>query len=403
MPDETDEAQYQRGAALQRDGRYAEAIDVYRPLASRVLTVNLATNLGVCLGETGEVAQAIHYLGLAVGHRPGQPDVLCKLGRVYGEAGEVALAEQAYLDALSAAPEDKAAQLALGGIYLSCGRYGEGWPLMETRAELHPDVVPPVSVPYPQWRGEPIADKSILVWVEQGFGDKIQFARFVNTLKARGARRVSLGCSPSLIRLFSTLAGGDVLISIGVGAVAEVARHDFWTRYLSLPGHLGITLENLPSEPYLAAPADRRALWAGFGAGARVGLAWKASPTGFNGANKGLPDALARRLLDLGAISLHPEDTGAKDFADTAAIVEGLDLVVSIDTSAAHLAGAMGKPCWTLLPAIHCDWRWLRDRTDSPWYPTMRLYRQTTPGDWTGVVEQVIADLDAADLGLGAA
>jgi ADP-heptose:LPS heptosyltransferase len=135
-------------------------------------------------------------------------------------------------------------------------------------------------------------------------------------------------------------------------------------------------------------------------------VAWRASPTGFNGANKGLPDGLAQRLLDLGAISLDPADTGAADFADTAAIIEGLDLVISIDTSVAHLAGAMGKACWTLLPAIRCDWRWLRDRTDSPWYPTMRLYRQTRPGDWTATVEQVIADLGSAGLarrGLGAA
>lgn len=406
MPDETDEELYQRGLALQKADRFDEAVAIFRPLARRVLTFKLAVNLGASLVEIGDFRGAVHYLKLAADHRPDDANLGRMLGRAYGEAGEVALAEQAYRKVLAADPHDKFAQLALAGVYLSSGRYAEGWPLLAPRVELHPRVVPPVALAFPEWRGEPIAGKSILVWVEQGFGDKIQFARFTNTLKARGARRVSLGCSPSLTALFSTLAGVDDLIPIGIGASTEVTRHDFWSRYLSLPEHLGITLENLPAEPYLAASADRRARWAGFSRGARVGLTWRASPTGFNGANKGLPDDLARRLLDAGCVSLQPEDTGAADFADTAAIIEGLDLVVSIDTSVAHLAGAMGKPCWTLLPAIHCDWRWLRDRTDSPWYPTMRLYRQTTPRDWTATVDQVIADLTAAGLGgrgLGAA
>ena len=124
-----------------------------------------------------------------------------------------------------------------------------------------------------------------------------------------------------------------------------------------------------------------------------VGLVWQASPTGFNAANKGLPRAVAQRLLDRGAISLQPEDTGAADFADTAAIIARLDLVISIDTAVAHLAGAMGKPCWTLLPYVHCDWRWLRDRGDSPWYPGMKLYRQAQPQDWSQTLDQVLADL----------
>lgn len=398
MPDETDEEQYQRGLALQRDGRFGEAADIYLALARRVLTVKLATNLGIALSEIGEFRQAIHYLKLASDHRPDDAGLTRMLGRAYGEAGEVALAEQAYLKALAADPGDASAQLALGGVYLSVGRYAEGWPLIGARVALNPDVVPPLALPYPEWRGEPLDGRSILIWVEQGFGDKIQFARFAGILKARGAGRVSLGCSPGLTHLFSTLAGVDTLIPIGVGASAEVARHDYWSRYFSLPEHLRITLQTLPAEPYLAAPTDRRAAWAGFAGGARVGLAWRASPTGFNGANKGLPDSLAQRLLDLGAVSLDPADTGATDFADTAAIIETLDLVISIDTSVAHLAGAMGKPCWTLLPAIHCDWRWLRDRADSPWYPTMRLYRQKTPRDWSGTVERVIADLRAAGL-----
>jgi hypothetical protein len=176
------------------------------------------------------------------------------------------------------------------------------------------------------------------------------------------------------------------------GAAVSIRAYDYWTRFFSLPGRLGITLETLPGRPYLFAPADRRARWAG---ASGVGLAWRASPTGFNARNKTLPDALAQRLLEAGATSLDPADTGVDDFADTAAIVEQLDLVISIDSSVAHLAGAMGKPCWTLLPRLHCDWRWLRGRTDSPWYPTMRLYRQTTPGDWRPLIERVATEMAA--------
>jgi hypothetical protein len=257
-------------------------------------------------------------------------------------------------------------------------------------------VVPPIQVSFPEWLGEPLAGRSILVWYEQGLGDQIQFARFAQSLKARGAGHVALGCRPPLVELLRTASGVDEIVPVPRGAAVSIRRYDLWTRYLSLPGRLGITLEALPSAPYLQAPADRRARWGG-GKGERggVGLAWRASPTGFNARNKNVPDPLAQRLLDLGARSLHPEDTGVTDFADTAAIVEGLDLVISIDTSVAHLAGAMGKPCWTLIPRLHADWRWLRERSDSPWYPTMRLYRQATAGDWAPVIERIVQDLDA--------
>jgi hypothetical protein len=399
MPGETRQDDFERGAKLQRAGQFAEAAEIYLQLAETALTINLATNLGVCLNEIGDRARAQHYLGLAARERPGDATIHRLLGAANAEAGHVELAEYEFRDALAASPGDGVTELALASLYLSVGRYAEGWPLMAARADLHPGVVPPITVNFPEWRGEPLAGKSVLIWVEQGFGDQIQMARFANSLKALGAARVTLGCRPVLADLFATLAGADAIIPIAVGDAVQVGTHDYWTRYFSLPEPLGVTLETLPAQPYLSAPADRRARWAGFGGGARVGLTWQASPTGFNGANKGLPDALAQRLKDAGAVSLQPEDTGAADFADTAAIIEGLDLVVSIDTSVAHLAGAMGKRCWTLLPYLKCDWRWLRERTDSPWYPTMTLYRQTAPRDWSETVDRVLRDLSASGLG----
>jgi tetratricopeptide (TPR) repeat protein len=397
-PSEINEAQFQQGLALQQEGRLAEAVEVYLDLASRVVTLKLALNLGLCLGQTGDRVGAIRYLELAARHRPQEPAVRRLLGGAYSEAGRIVEAEAELLAALALRPDDNQTKVALAGVYLSLGRYAEGWPLMDARIALHPDVVPPIQLSFPPWRGEPLQGKSILVWVEQGFGDQIQFARFANSLKALGASRVTLGCRPILGDLFETINGVDAVSRAAVGDTVQIATHDYWSRYFSLPEPLGLTLETLPAEPYLTAPAGRRPRWADYAPGAQVGLAWQASPTGFNGANKGLPPNQAQRLLAAGAISLHPEDTGAKDFADTAAIVERLDLVISIDTSVAHLAGAMGKPCWTLLPYLHCDWRWLRGRTDSPWYPSMRLYRHGERQDWRGMVDAVLADLSAAKL-----
>jgi tetratricopeptide (TPR) repeat protein len=398
MPDQADEDDYQRGLELQRQDRHAEAIEVLLPLSQRVLTSRLAMNLGVSFSQLGDREQALHYLQLAVRHRPDLPDARRMLGNAYAELGETAAAEAEYRAALAADPANAEAELALGALYLSMGRCAEGWPLLQARTTLFPGAVPPASLSFPEWQGEPLAGRSLLVLPEQGFGDQIQMARFAKTLKASGAARVSLACRAPLAPLFSTVEAADRIIAVGAGEVVEVGPHDYWTRYFSLPAHLGVTLETLPAAPYLAAPADRRARWAGFAAGARVGLVSRAGPHGFNAANKTLPADLARRLLDAGLISLEPEDTGAGDFADTAAIVETLDLVVSIDTAAAHLAGAMGKPCWTLLPHVACDWRWLRGRTDSPWYPGMTLYRHDARQDWPAMVERVLADLAAAGL-----
>jgi tetratricopeptide (TPR) repeat protein len=377
---------------LQNSGAFTEAAAAYKEISAHTVTLNLAANLGLCLSEDGEFEEAEHWLLIAARHRPANAELRRLLANLYTQMGKLDPAELEYRTALAFQADNGAARLGLAGLLLSQGRFAEGWPLMEARIELNPEVVPPIRVSFPEWRGEPLAGKSILVWYEQGLGDQIQFSRFAQTLKARGAAHVALGCRPPLVDLLKTAPAVDEVVTAPRGEVVSIQRYDFWSRYFSLPHRLGTTLETLPDRPYLAAPEDRRARWRGF---AGVGLAWRASPTGFNARNKTVPDALARRLLDLGAKSLHPEDTGVADFADTAAIVEQLDLVISIDTSVAHLAGAMGKPCWTLLPRLHSDWRWLRDRSDSPWYPTMRLYRQATPFDWAPVIDRLERDLKA--------
>ncbi|HEY8618412.1 hypothetical protein [Phenylobacterium sp.] len=380
------------GARLQREQRWAEAVAAYRVAARSGLTVSLAANLGYCLGEMGEFAEAEHWLQLAVKHRAGSADLRQRLGAIYSAQDKVDLAEIEYRTALALKPDSDVAKLSLASILLSVGRYAEGWPLLEARTRLHAHVVPRANAAWQEWTGEPLEGRSVFIQVEQGLGDQIQMIRFARLLKARGAGRVTAGCRGPLAPLFLTAPGVDATVALDAGTRAQLERPDLWTHYFTLPWRLGVGANDLWAGPYLSAPEDRKARWR---PDARIGLAWQASPTGFNGRNKSLPPELARRLLDRGAISLQPEDTGVADMADTAAIIDGLDLVISIDTSIAHLAGAMGKPTWTLLPRLKTDWRWLRGRTDSPWYPTMRLYRQQTAGEWAPLVDRVMADLDA--------
>jgi hypothetical protein len=166
---------------------------------------------------------------------------------------------------------------------------------------------------------------------------------------------------------------------------------DLWTLLLSIPGRLGTTLQDLPPAPYLKVGEARRARWAGHAPKGAVGIAWRGRATNGADRHRSLPSkellaplaAAGAPLLDLGDVE--------GDFADLAAVIEQLDLVVSVDTATAHLAGALGKPCWVLLPWFRTDWRWLDGRDDSPWYPSVRLFRQPAFGDWAGAIEALVA------------
>lgn len=277
---------------------------------------------------------------------------------------------------------------------LKKGRYAEGWPLLGVRSKLSPRLIPPFPVAYPEWKGEPLEGRSIIVWLEQGFGDQIMLCRFATQLKERGAGKVTLATRPELRSLLTTVPGVDAVLAVPRGEVTHIVPRNYWTRYFSLPLHLGVTLENLSGAPYLRAPEGVEPPCPITG---KVGLVWRSSVTGSLAARKSLPQKLADRILALGAMSLHPEDTGAKDFAETAAIIDRLELVVTVDTAVAHLAGAMGKPVWVLLPH-KADWRWLEDRTDSPWYASATLWRQAKEGDWSGPVSGIVDRLSAGEI-----
>jgi hypothetical protein len=205
------------------------------------------------------------------------------------------------------------------------------------------------------------------------------FARFVPLLQQAGCD-ITLLCHPALNRLFRESFSVRVIAAVGT---VDFPDPDLWLFSNSLLSAMVSDRQDIPQRPYLCSPPA-------IATSARVGIGVRGNPTQANDAQRSLPAELAEDLLSLpGAMSLHPEDTGAKDFWDTAAIVAGLDLVITVDTSIAHLAGAMGKPVWVLVTEAGTCWRWMRRRTDNDWYPSARLFRQHRPGDWRGVLDDV--------------
>jgi hypothetical protein len=284
--------------------------------------------------------------------------------------------------ALQAAPGQAASAYLLGVNLMRLGRYAEGWPLMEARHKAGVTANWP-RMACPMWRGEPLAGKRLVVCAEQGLGDQIQFFRFLIELAARGAH-VAYVCPPALVRLLEG-RGVQIVPQTPGGRIPDA---DYWTFIDTPPLYMDVRLETLSGAPYLTGQS---------GAGGGVGVMAAGNPAHGNDAHRSLPPGLAGRLGRLGR-DLSPAATGATDFADTAAIVAGLDLVISVDTSVVHLAGAMGKPVWVLLPYVETDWRWLVDRADSPWYASARLFRQPAAGDWATVLAQVEAALSVEGL-----
>jgi hypothetical protein len=351
-------------------------------------------------------------------------EVFAQLGVEFAWQGQEAAAEAAFRQALELWPGNLDAQFGLSLVLLRAGRYAEAWPLYEARyaperfAPGEVDCMDP-GVPCPRWRGEPLAGKSLLIWREQGRGDMIQFGRYIAWLKAQGAARIVLACEAPLKRLLRRVAGLDAILTRDEKDMAFVAQaltgHDYWTLPMSLALHAGTTLGTIPPSIYLESDPDLAPPWRERLApleGPRVGLAWQGDPRNLNDASRSLPSlrtlAPLWRVPGIHFVSLQtgeaaraalsapadqpllPLGAALQDFADTAAVIDQLDLVITVDTAMAHLAGSLGKPCWLLLHAFRTDWRWLLGRADSPWYPQgMRLFRQPIADDWNGALAQV--------------
>jgi hypothetical protein len=339
------------------------------------MTLEQAFNAGYAAQTAGRLDEAERFYR-AILKATDHPESSVNLAVVLNAQLRDTEAEQVLREALGHAPDVARLQWQLSLTLLKQGRYSEAWPLFEGRTWNDPNRRPKLS--FPEWTGQPIS--SLLILAEQGLGDQIQYARYAPVLRARGVE-VTMVCHPALAGLFSSL---DVKIIVAQGSI-DIPRHDAWILPASLPLRMGTTTDNIPTEPYLPSREG----------GQGVGFIGAGNPKHVDDANRSLPaDKVAQVLSWPGVRSLEPRDTGVSDVAGTAEIIKGLDLVISADTMVAHLAGAMGKPVWLLLP-YSPDWRWMRGRADSPWYPSMRIFRQGKRGDWDGVLADVKAALAA--------
>jgi len=398
----------------ERRGDTGAAETAYRHALSLAPELHQARlNYGLLLLDARRNSEAEQQFQSVLKQAPTNAAAWGNLGLLHALDKREAAAEQCYRTALHLAPEHAASRFNLACLLLRQGRYEEGWRALEARdwyAALERELA------MPRWQGEPLAGKAILIGPEAGHGDMIQFCRYAVELKAAGARRVCVLCHPPLARLFRTLSGIDEAIALGE-SVAD-AHWDYWTPPLSLPERFATRLAAIPAPlPYLHADPIASTAWArrlGRAAGKRIGLVWKGNPRFENDSERSLPslDLLAPlgRCPGLSFFSLQKgagEEEAANppfplldlapeigDFADTAAIVANLDLVIAVDTAVAHLAGALGTPCWVLLPDYKTDWRWLAERQDSPWYPgVVRLFRQPAGGGWSPVIDAVATAL----------
>jgi tetratricopeptide (TPR) repeat protein len=412
------EAHYNLGVALHTLERLPEAEAAYRETLRRLPgRVEAHNNLACVLMALGRRDEALDVLHEALAARPDFAEAHFNIASLLKEYGRLDEAEAGYRRALDANPGYGDAKFRLATLLISMGRFEEGFARYECRYTM-PGFVHHATqrlLQCPVWQGEPLAGKSLLLWQEDGLGDMLQFGRYARVLKAQGAAHVAFTCQAPLHGLFSGAEGIDAVLGHEAAAAAS-AQFDYWVSPISVPHRLGTTLDTIPAPlvltPEPAVVEHWRARLATLAAGPRIGIVWKGNAKHFNDAHRSLPSlATLAPLWNLpGAqfVSLQKgqaEDearnppaslpllhlgTDVRDFVDTAAIVAQLDLVICVDTSTAHLAASLGKPCWVLLPHYDLDWRWMHGREDSPWYPgTMRLFRQRIDEAWPAVVERV--------------
>jgi Tfp pilus assembly protein PilF len=413
------EAHAKLGLLLDQEGLLTEAEHYYR----HSITLNpdqgeTHLNLGVLLANQKRFEEAEAHYRQALELIPDSAAAWSNLGVLQACRKQEKEAELSYRIAIAINPDHRLAYFNLSYLLLRQGRFEEGWRCLEMRdwyEKLEKNI------PCPRWRGESLKGRSLLISFEAGHGDMIQFCRYATVMKTRGAARITLVCHPALKTLFTTLNGVDAVLAFD--ETLPPSEWDFWTPPLSMPYYCQTRLDSIPAEiPYLWANTELADRWSFVmseecsPSELRIGLVWKGNPRFENDSERSLPDL--KTLESLGAISgvrffsLQKgagEDEAAtppvglslvnlgpqiSDFADSASIVTNLDLIISVDTAIAHLAGAMGKKCWILLPDYMTDWRWLTGRTDSPWYPgVMRLFRQPRMGDWATVVAEVCVEL----------
>ncbi|MGE3622677.1 MAG: tetratricopeptide repeat protein [Bdellovibrionales bacterium] len=436
---------FNRGLSLQALHRINEALAAYdKALALRPGYPAALNNRGNVLREMERYDDALASFDRAIGLQPDYAEAWNNRGNAlrrmrrnedaiasYDKATElkpdfarawyhrgIALQElrrhdealESYDRAIAIQPDFADAQWSKGFVKLLTGDFAGGWPLYEWRWKMSDFLAPRRAFRQPQWTGmQDINGKTVLLHAEQGFGDTIHFCRYARRIFLLGAKIV-LEVQPALKSLMQSLEGPAQVIAHG----EALPDFDYHCPLLSLPLACGTRPDNIPAAiPYLRAPDERREFWTqklGPKRKRRVGLVWSGNPKQKNDFNRSMslfdimPFAscdvelyslqkdlgIADRIMLAGTPKIGIPELG--DFADTAALMEHMDIVITVCTSAAHLAGALGRPVWILLSHTAC-WRWMLDRSDSPWYPTARLFRQTVPGEWGDVVEAVKKEL----------
>ncbi len=407
-------AYFNLGNALSDLGRLEDALEQYRKaVALDAANPEKHYNYANTALKLDRYVEAVEGFRSAIEVNPNYVDAYCNLGSALQSLGDTAEAIECYREAIRISPRGKQQpdlhwNMALA--LLQQGDYAEGWEAYEWRWLTPTFATFKREWQKPEWTGGSLDGKTVLIHAEQGFGDGIMFGRYAPLVAKKGGH-VVLECRAPLTRLMRSLEGVAECFDLG----GPVPEHDFQIPLMSLPRVFRTTLDNVPAAiPYLKPPADAepdpRIAQAN---GLKIGFAWAGSPTRRDNAKRSAPLAMFEPLLkvpgtrffslqvgkfqpeiekldaSLGAVDLAP---GLKDFADTAAAVNALDLVISVDTAVLHVAGALGKPAWGLL-SRPTGFFWMNDRDDTPWYPRLRLFRQPEMGDWKSVFERARAEL----------
>ena len=404
------------GTALHQAGRFEDAIRSYRKaIELKADYAEAYSNLGSAYLRLDQLEEAIANCRRAVEINPGFAEGHYNLGNSYRNAIRLNEAIECYERAIGLRPDNGGYHWNYSLALLLAGDYARGWKEYEWRWQGCQELkAGKPALSRSEWSGGDLSGKTLLLYREQGLGDIIQFIRYAPVLAARGAT-VIVACQPDLVRLLGAADGVSQAIRLG----QPLPHFDFHGPLLSLPLRLDTTLNSIPARvPYLKADGEAVAAWrkrVGSAATLKVGLIWGGWAGNQIDSRRSIALADFAPLARVPGVHLYSLQKGehaaqAKappaamrlidwsddlaDFADTAALVQNLDLVISVDTAGAHLAGALGKPVW-LLNRFESEWRWLLEREDSPWYPTMRIFRQPRPGDWQTVMENVREALDS--------
>jgi len=395
------------GSLLAAQARMDEAAECFREALVRdPRLVPAQANLGSVLCVLGREDEALELLDRALARDPGNPDFLVTRGNTRLASLQLDEALRDYDAALQTAADRSSALLGRALVRLVRGDFESAWMDYEARQDGASILAEVQQGRMRYWQGERLADGTLLIAAEQGLGDTLQFVRYLPMVAER-VRHVVLEVQPELLGLLKPL--NSICQVVARGAARSEAR---WVcRLLSLPRIFGTVMATIPADvPYLEADPIRSAAWRTRVSATRdtlcIGLVWAGNRGHRNDRKRSIDPACFGALNDCGKVAYLSLQKGTgeferlaaldamdlapdlHDFADTAAALMHIDLLVSVDTAIVHLAGALGRPVWVLLP-YSPDWRWLLERTDSPWYPTLRLFRQETPGDWAGVIARV--------------